>query len=122
MKKVTADADRPDQNNSPFHTIPYRSNLNIYEITQTKDDFNKRIFSIWSAWCMKTEMSRSLERREQVPHPTYQEIYQAIKNRSDFNEPQLFYLDRLVQRKLKSFNPRFDESDFNGKPYQEMDK
>ena len=33
---------------------------------------------------------------------TFREIYEAIHNCDDFNEPQLFYLSRLVERKQKT--------------------
>ena len=52
-----------------------------------------------------------------IHHPTFREIYEAINNRDDFNEPQLFYLNRLVTRKLKAFDPRLSADDLGLKPY-----
>lgn len=53
-----------------------------------------------------------------IHHPTFREIYEAINRRDDFNEPQLFYLSRLVDRKLKAFDPRFNAIDLEAKPYR----
>ncbi len=49
---------------------------------------------------------------------TFREIYESINHRDDFNEPQLFYLSRLVDRKLKAFDPRLSADDLEAKPYQ----
>ena len=51
-------------------------------------------------------------------NPTFREIYESINHRDDFNEPQLFYLSRLVDRKLKAFNPRLNADDLEVKPYR----
>ncbi len=51
-------------------------------------------------------------------HPSFREIYESINHRDDFNESQIFYLSRLIERKLKSFDPRLNADDFNQKPYQ----
>jgi hypothetical protein len=53
-----------------------------------------------------------------IHHPTFREIYEAIRHRDDFNEPQLFYLNRLVTRKLKAFDPRLNADDLELKPYR----
>lgn len=52
-----------------------------------------------------------------IHHPTFREIYETINHRDDFNEPQLFYLSRLVDRKLKAFDPRLNAIDLEAKPY-----
>ncbi len=49
---------------------------------------------------------------------TFRAIYESISHRDDFNEPQLFYLSRLVARKLKAFDPRLNADDLEAKPYQ----
>jgi len=51
-------------------------------------------------------------------NPTFREIYESINHRDDFNEPQLFYLSRLVDRKLKAFDPRINADDLEAKPYR----
>ena len=53
-----------------------------------------------------------------IHNPTFREIYESINQRDDFNEPQLFYLSRLVDRKLKTFDPRLNADDLEAKPYQ----
>ena len=53
-----------------------------------------------------------------IHNPTFREIYESINHRDDFNEPQLFYLSRLVDRKLKAFDPRLNANDLEAKPYQ----
>ncbi len=55
-------------------------------------------------------------------HPTFREIYETINQRDDFNEQQLFYLSRLVDRKLKSFDPRLNAIDLEAKPYRTTSK
>ncbi len=50
---------------------------------------------------------------------TFMDIYEAINNRTDFNEPQLFYLSRLVARKLKAFHLRMEPEDMDMRPYQQ---
>ncbi len=50
--------------------------------------------------------------------PTFKEIYEAINYDNKFNEPQLFYLSRLIERKLKAFEPRLGPEDLETKPYQ----
>ncbi len=55
-------------------------------------------------------------------HPTYREIYESINHRDDFNESQIFYLSRLIERKLKSFDPRLSADDLTQKPYQAFNK
>ena len=42
------------------------------------------------------ENLRSLKRKRL----TFREIYEAIQWSEEFNEPQLYYLSRLVQRKI----------------------
>lgn len=49
---------------------------------------------------------------------SFREIFEAINYRDDFNEPQLFYLSRLVGRKLKAFDPRLNVDDLETKPYR----
>jgi hypothetical protein len=46
-----------------------------------------------------------------IYHLSFREIYEVINYRNDFNAPQLFYLSRLVSRKLEAFDPRFTASD-----------
>ncbi len=50
---------------------------------------------------------------------TFTDIYHAIEAGDDFNEPQLFYLSRLVERKLKRFDSRLDFRDLEMKPYEQ---
>lgn len=50
---------------------------------------------------------------------TFTDIYKAIESGDDFNEPQLFYLSRLLARKLKRFDPRLDFRDLGMKPYEQ---
>jgi len=57
-----------------------------------------------------------------VHHLTFREIYEAINHRDDLNEPQLFYLSRLVNRKLKAFDPRLNALDLEVKPYRTTSK
>ena len=57
-----------------------------------------------------------------IHHPTFREIYETINQRDDFNEPQLFYLSRLVDRKLKSFDPQLNAIDLEIKPYRTTSK
>jgi len=38
---------------------------------------------------------------------TFQKLYQLIQDREDFTEEQLFFLYRLVTRKLYDFKPPF---------------
>lgn len=54
----------------------------------------------------------------EIHHPTFREIYETINHQDDFNEPQLFFLSRLVDRKLKAFDPRLNPDDLETKPYQ----
>ncbi|NNL76032.1 MAG: hypothetical protein HKO68_06830, partial [Desulfobacterales bacterium] len=48
----------------------------------------------------------SFRSKHGIRNLTFREIYESINHRDDFNEPQLFYLSRLVARKLKAFDPR----------------
>ncbi len=61
---------------------------------------------------------RNLRSDHGIHNPTFREIYESIDHRDDFNEPQLFYLSRLVDRKLKAFNPRLNADDLEAKPYR----
>lgn len=55
-------------------------------------------------------------------HLTFRKIYEAINHQDDFNEPQLFYLSRLVDRKLKALDPRLTADDLEARPYRTMHK
>lgn len=48
---------------------------------------------------------------------TYRDLYEAIDKRQDLSAQQLFYLSRLVARKLKAFDPRLDSRELEMKPY-----
>ena len=50
---------------------------------------------------------------------TFTDIYRAIESGDDFNAPQLFYLSRLLARKLRRLDPRLDFRDLGMKPYEQ---
>ncbi len=49
---------------------------------------------------------------------SFTEIYRAIEAGDDFNRPQLFFLGRLVERKLERFNVRIGPRELEMKPYE----
>jgi len=49
---------------------------------------------------------------------TFTDIYRAIETGDEFNKPQLFFLSRLVQRKLDCFEARIGARDLEMKPYE----
>lgn len=52
-------------------------------------------------------------------HPLgFHDIYSAIRDQNDFNEPQLYFLYRLVARKLNAFDPMCDMNEWDMKPYR----
>lgn len=44
---------------------------------------------------------------ENLQEISFPKLYQLIQNREDFTEEQLFFLYRLVARKLSNFKPAF---------------
>jgi len=63
--------------------------------------------------------TRPGESRLSVTHQdiAYRDLYQSIDGDDDLSAAQLLYLKRLVERKLKVFDPRIDSADLEMKPY-----
>lgn len=65
-----------------------------------------------------------LENAEHLPDHrsstlSYRQIYRAIESQDDFNEPQLFFLSRLVKRKLRAFDSWVHREELEMRPYAE---
>jgi hypothetical protein len=63
--------------------------------------------------------TRPGESRLSVTHQgiAYRDLYQSIDGDDDLSAAQLLYLKRLVEKKLKAFDPRIDSADLEMKPY-----
>lgn len=71
---------------------------------------------------MRTRRRKPVQSGESRPpvieeNITYRDLYEAIDKRGNLSARQLYYLSRLVKRKLKAFDPRFDSTELEMKPY-----
>ncbi len=55
--------------------------------------------------------------RSSIQRVSYTEIYRSIEHHQDLSGAQLLYLKRLVERKLRVFDPRIDLGELEMKPY-----